>query len=33
MKIEMDEDDIIQATVHLNRIKAIADSLTTVDNN
>ena len=31
MKVEIDEDDVIQATVRLDRIKAVADSLMTID--
>ena len=30
-KIQFDEDDVIQAKVRLGRIKAIADSLVTLD--
>jgi len=33
MKIKISEDDVIQAKVRLDRIKAIADSLTTIDRN
>ena len=32
-KVQLDEDDVIQATVRLDRIKALADTLTTIDRN
>ncbi len=33
IKVQFDEDDVIQAKVRLDRIKAIADTLTTIDRN